>query len=107
MLRIAMSFAAVLAFATAAQAEPVKLSNAELDGVTAAGTNPYDVISNPAFQPSGRGSIENVHNPALRFGSGGRLAIPGEGGQHASDNSVVAPYNVGGSQSIVAPAGRN
>jgi hypothetical protein len=61
--------------------------------------------SNPAFVPSGRGSQMNMYNEALRFGQGGRIAIPGEGGQHSSENSSVAPYSTEGSQSIVDPQG--
>ena len=70
---------------------------------------PYDAITstgnNAAFEPSPYNSIQNEYNTALRFGPGGRIAIPGAGGQYSNDNSVVAPYTTGGSQSIVNPQG--
>ena len=70
-------------------------------------SGPYNAIpdQNPAFVDSGHGSIENMNNTELRFGSGGRIAIPGEGGQYSSDSSVVAPYGTLGSPSIVDPMG--
>lgn len=61
--------------------------------------------TSPAWEQSGRGSIQNVNNNALRFGKGGRIAIPGEGGQHSDENSVVEPWSGSGSQSIVDPQG--
>lgn len=74
----------------------------------AGGANPYDKIGtdNPAFEDSGMGSIQNSHNTALRFGSGGRVAIPGEGGSHANANAAVSEYDTGGSGGLVAPPGR-
>lgn len=70
---------------------------------------PYEAITstgnNGAFEPSPYGSVQNANNTALRFGPGGRIAIPGEGGQHANDMSAVALYSTGGSQSIVDPQG--
>jgi hypothetical protein len=58
---------------------------------------------NPAFQDSGMGSIENANNTELRFGYGGRIAIPGEAGDHANESSAVSPYSAGGSGGIVDP----
>ncbi len=68
--------------------------------------SPYEAISesnNPVFVDSGMGSLENSNHPQLRFGSGGRIAILGQGGQHADENSAVAPYSTKGSNSIVDP----
>lgn len=81
----------------------------ETEDIIGAAANPYYMITadNPAFEDSGLGSIQNVHNNQLRFGEGGRVAIPGEAGLHADSNSVVEGYNVRGSVSIIAPAGRN
>ncbi len=74
-------------------------------GAVLAATKPYNAIPdrNPAFQDSGRGSIENVHNKALRFGKGGRIAIPGNIPDDINDNSAVSPYSGKGSGGIVAP----
>lgn len=55
---------------------------------------------------SGRNSIKNENNPALRFGNDGRIAIPGNGAGNANQNSAVSGYTVGGSGGIVDPAGR-
>jgi hypothetical protein len=64
-------------------------------GASANNTTAVNAIGeNPAFVASGCGSIENVHNTALRFGDGGRIAIPGEGGNHANEISAVEEYNV-------------
>ena len=70
--------------------------------------SPYEAISsqnNPAFEKSGRNSIQNANNTELRFGKGGRIAIPGNGAGNASENSAVSPYSVGGSGGIVNPRG--
>jgi hypothetical protein len=77
--------------------------------VPALAAGPYNAItsngSNPAFEQSGLGSIQNKNNTELRFGKGGRIAIPGEAGDHANSNSAVAPYSAGGSGGIVDPQG--
>lgn len=81
-----------------------------LVATTASAAGPVDAIptdSNPAFEDSGHGSIENVHNPALRFGYGGGIAILGDGGDHADENAVVSDYDKHGSSSLVRPVGYN
>ena len=73
-----------------------------------AAASPYDAISesnNPVFSQSGLGSVQNDNNPQLRFGSGGRIATPGAAGDHANENSAVAPWSSGGSTTIVDPQG--
>jgi hypothetical protein len=73
-------------------------------GASACNDTVYEHVSNAAaFEPSPYGSVQNKNNTALRFGPGGRIAIPGQAGDHASDNSAVSDYSTGGSGAIVNP----
>lgn len=61
--------------------------------------------ASPAWEDSGRGSLQNVNNNLLRFDwVNYRWAIPGAGGQYAGDYSpVLAPWD--GEYSIVCAIG--
>lgn len=104
----ATSFALLLAVTGAGYAGPVTLSDARMDSVSAgqASMNPYEAITadNPAFDFSGLGSIENIHNPDLRFGQGGAIAIPGQGGFHANPRSA---FDLPDRPDLVRPRGHN
>lgn len=95
---------ALLIFAGPAQADPGIQTNTLPNQATTNATNPYTVLNkSPAFVNSGINSLQNMYNPQLRFGAGGRIAIPGNGAGNANPNSAVSPYGVGGSGGIVAP----
>lgn len=102
----AASVALLFTLPATALAEPVKLNDAQMDGVTAgqAAMNPFEAITadNPVFEDSELGSIQLIHNTDLRFGQGGAIAIPGEGGFNADDNSA---FDLPGRPDLVRPLG--
>lgn len=106
MLRMAMAFTAVFAFATAVQAEPVKLSDSQLDGVTAAGAPANFGGNGQAWTETGLfggAHYANNNQPGLRMDwVHHRFAVPGEGGAHASPDAAVQAH---GSGTLVDPLG--
>lgn len=90
MIRTLATISAFALFATATAVhadQPMQLTDAQLDGVTAGGANLGVTIGadNPAFENFGRGSIRNIHNTDLHFFRfGGLIALPGVGGEHAN-----------------------
>jgi hypothetical protein len=79
-----------------------------MPGASANNPVPYEGVSGAAaFENSPYGSVQNSNNTQLRFGPGGRIAIPGQAGDHANGSSAVAPYSTGGSGGIVNPPSAN
>ncbi len=73
-------------------------------GAAANNCAPYEGVSGAAaFESSPYGSMQNGNNTALRFGPGGRIAIPGQAGDHANESAAVSDYSTGGSGGIVSP----
>lgn len=124
MIRTITIVSLALFFSAAAHADPLRLGDAQMDGVTAgqSAKNPYYAITGDSsagasttstqqgvFKPSGLNSIYNSNNPALRFGRGGAIAVPGKAGLHANKDSAVKGYKVNGlgSSTIIRPPGHN
>lgn len=118
MIRTFTIVSLALLFTAAAHADPVRLGDTQMDGVTAgqSAKNPYYAItgdsvsvqsgspdrSHPVFQPTGWGSVGHVNVPSLRFGSGGAFVVPGQGGAHANvENSAFA----NSSKNMIRPPG--
>lgn len=116
MIRTSTIVSLALLFTAAAHADPTRLGDAQMDGVTAgqSAKNPYYAITgdtatvqsqstdHPVFQPTGWGSVGHTSVPALRLGSGGAIAIPGNAGSHASDSSA---FDFNHKSTIIRPPG--
>lgn len=64
---------------------------------------PAEAVQNsPVFVDSGSNSVENVNNPDIRFGFGGAIAIPGEGGDNASEESA---FDLPSRPDLIRPSG--
>lgn len=121
MIRTSTVMSLALLFAAAAHAGPLPLDDTQMDGVTAgqSAKNPYYAITgdtttpqsqtasggHPVFKPTGWGSVGHSSVPALRFGSGGAIAIPGNAGNNANANSAFTGYSNG--TAIIRPPGHN
>lgn len=118
MIRTSAAMSLALLFAAAAHAGPLQLNDTQMDGVTAgqSAKNPYYAITgdtatlqsqstggnHPVFQPTGWGSVGHTSVSALRFGSGGAIAIPGNAGSHTNGKPFEAHKST-----IIRPPGHN